>query len=172
MSHGPQNMTLTRWLECRLWFYIIWKIMHFFVNLISDVNPVISKMWSAFFVLSKLPEIWRILNVQKRQTTFWKCQGYFVVIVLKIIHFKSSWRPNVTNNFQYLRRPSSRLATVICLVEHPAFTNDVYNFIVFLCNIKLGAYTGFSLYWEHFLNLFILKYFHVFLLPMHIFMFI
>ena len=58
--------------------------------------PAISKMWSAFFVLS-MPEIWRIsfrfrqfcfyltklksapnslyLRSQKTQTTFWKCQG-------------------------------------------------------------------------------------------------
>ena len=75
-------------------------------------------MWSAFFVLSILPEIWRIsfrfrqfcfyltklksqviLKAQKTQTTFWKWQdkGNFVIIFSRNLLQKLDWQINAAN---------------------------------------------------------------------------
>ena len=70
------------------------KILEFFIT-----NSLgISKMWSAFIVLSILPAIIRVSYRFLFQTTYVA---------------RARVRVNVTNNFEVLRRFSSRLATVM-----------------------------------------------------------
>ena len=141
----PWNMIVARRFERYLWspnLFETFSNQNSFTCMILETilknspwpgNP---KMWSAFFVLSFLPEIWRIsfrfwqfwfffnklkietlisgnIDSPKKADHILEKPGNCVVIVLSIIHEKIGWQLNVTNRFKYLRRLSHRRATVM-----------------------------------------------------------
>ena len=74
-----------------------------------------------------------VIDSTKKQTTFWKCQDHFVVIVSRIILLKVGWQLNVTNKFNVQRRLSIRLATVM-FRGTPCKTQQMgTNYSPFLC---------------------------------------